>query len=258
MRIVAVLCLAASLPASGVAGAGVTSGVAGAGVAVPGVAAGDVAGRWEGTVTIADREVPVAFDLEPSAGGGWVGSAVLSGLGVKGAALSSIVVAPPGVSFALAQGEQGVSATVEARVEAPGRLAGTLSHAGRTSPLVLRRTGDPQVDRPLAGTPVAAAAVGEWQGEYELFGYPRKVTLKLANEAKTARASFVIVGKKNNDLPVDLVRQEGDTLFVVSTASGIRFEGRLAPAGDTIAGSVLQGPLEIPLTLRRAQGGSVR
>lgn len=245
MSIVALLWLAAVLPASGVAAAG--------------VAAGDVAGRWEGTVTIADRDVPVAFDLEPSPNGnGWVGSAVLSGLGLKGAALSSIMVAPPAVSFALARGEQGVNATVEARVEAPGRLAGTLSHAGRTSPLVLRRTGDAQVDRPLPGTPVAAAMVGEWQGEYELFGYPRKVTLKLSNEAKTARASFVIVGKKTNELPVDLVRQEGDTLFVVSTASGIRLEGRLAPAGDAIAGAVLQGPLEIPLTLRRAQGGSAR
>ena len=82
-----------------------------------------VAGRWEGVVILGDREVPVAVDLAPSADGrGWIGSMVLSGLGVKGAPLSQIAVAPPRVSFALAspQGEQGLNAKVEARLEAPG------------------------------------------------------------------------------------------------------------------------------------------
>jgi hypothetical protein len=222
-------------------------------VAIP---AGGAAGRWEGTVALGDREVPVAVDLAPSADGrGWVGSLVLSGFGLKGAALSEIAVEPPRVAFALSspQGENGLNLKVEARLEAPGRMSGTLAHAGRPSPLALRRTGEAQVDLPLSSTPVVSGAVGEWRGEYELFGYARKVTLKLSNEAGAARASFVIEGKRHNDLPVDLVRQEGETVFVVSNAAGIRFEGRLVPGSDAIAGAVLQGPFETPLTLRKAQ-----
>jgi hypothetical protein len=120
---------------------------------------------------------------------------------------------------------------------------------------VLRRTGDPQVDLPLASTAVVAAAEGEWHGEYELFGYARKVTLRLENHEDAAQASFIIEGKRHNDLPVDLVRQEGETLFVVSNATGIRFEGRLSPRGDEITGAVLQGPIETPVVLYRASRG---
>ena len=220
---------------------------------------GGVAGRWEGTVALGDREVPVAVDLAPSADGrGWVGSLVLSGFGLKGSALSEIAVEPPRVAFVLAspQGENGLNLKVEARLEAPGRMSGTLAHAGRPSPLALRRTGEAQVDLPLSSTPVATGALGEWRGEYELFGYTRKVTLRLSNEPGVARARFVIEGKRHNDLPVDLVRQEGETVFVVSNAAGIRFEGRLSAAADALAGAVLQGPLESPLTLHRAQRGT--
>jgi len=217
-----------------------------------------VSGRWEGTVALADREVPVAVDLAPSAGGGWVGSVVLSGLDVKGAPLSEITVEPPRVSFVLAspQGDRGLNARFEARVEEPGRMTGTLTRAGHEAALSLRRTGEAQVDRPLAGTAVAPAAEGEWRGEYELFGYPRKVTLRLRNERGAATAAFVIEGKRRNDLPVDLVRQESETVFVVSSASGIRFEGRLSADGSEIAGGVFMGPLEVPLTLRRASKGA--
>jgi hypothetical protein len=224
-------------------------------VALPAI---EVAGRWEGTVALGDRELPVAVDLAPTADGrGWIGSMVISGLGVKGAPLSEIVVAPPRVSFALAspQGGQGLSAKVEIQLQAPGRMSGILSHAGRSSPLVLHRTGDAQVDLPLASTAVVAAAEGEWHGEYELFGYARKVTLRLENHEDAAQASFIIEGKRHNDLPVDLVRQEGETLFVVSNATGIRFEGRLSPRGDEITGAVLQGPIEAPLVLHRVQRG---
>jgi hypothetical protein len=244
MSVLAVAVLLAALPAAG-----------------PALESSGAAGRWEGTVAIADREVPVAIDLAPAAEGrGWIGSAVFSGLGLKGAPLSQIAVAPPRVSFALASplGENGLNAQFELQLEALERMSGTLAHAGRTSPLALRRTGEAQVDLPPASTAVAVGAVGEWQGGYELFGYQRKVTLRLENQAGAARATFVIEGKRHNVLPVDLVRQEGETLFVVSTASGIRYEGRLSPAGDEIAGVVLQGPLEVPLTLRRAQGGSPR
>ncbi len=93
---------------------------------------------------------------------------------------------------------------------------------------------------------------GEWRGGYELFGYPRKVTIKLQNRgAEGATADFLIVGKKENHLPVDLVTQEGDFLSIDSHETGLSFEGR--GQGWKIKGVILQGPLEIPVTLERAK-----
>jgi hypothetical protein len=223
------------------------------------VPANGVAGRWEGAVQIADREVSIAVDLLPSAGGGgWEGSVVLTGLDVKGAPLADIAVAPPRVSFALAspRGDDGLGFRCEARVEEPGRMTGTLTRAGRATVVSLRRTGEAQVDRPPASTAVAARACGEWRGEYELFGYPRKVTLVLRNGSGPATASLVIEGRRHNELPVDLVRQEGDTLFVVSSAFGMRIEGTVSADGSEIAGGVFMGAVEVPLTLRRVRSGA--
>jgi hypothetical protein len=48
---------------------------------------------------------------------------------------------------------------------------------------------------------------GEWKGGYELFGYPRKVTIKMKNRgAEGGTAEFFIVGRKENKLPVDQSR----------------------------------------------------
>ena len=65
-----------------------------------------------------------------------------------------------------------------------------------------------------------------------------------------ATAEFVIVGRKENKLPVDHVAQQGEFVTVDSHETGLSFEGR-ARKGE-IQGTIFQGPLEIPVTLRRA------
>ncbi|MGZ5024638.1 MAG: hypothetical protein ACXWBS_07215, partial [Chthoniobacterales bacterium] len=59
------------------------------------------------------------------------------------------------------------------------------------------------------------------------------------------------VGKKENHLPVDLVTQEGNFLTINSQATGLSYEGRLK--NDQIEGTLMQGPLEIALTLKRSK-----
>ena len=78
----------------------------------------------------------------------------------------------------------------------------------------------------------------------------RRVTIKLQNRGvEGATAEFVILGRKENKLPVDLVKQEGSMITVDSHDTGLSFEGRAEQ--DEIAGTVIQGPLEIPVVLRR-------
>ena len=104
---------------------------------------------------------------------------------------------------------------------------------------------------PPRSTAIAKEIEGEWKGGYELFGYPRKVTIKLQNRGpEGATAEFVIVGRKENKLPVDRVVQQGEFVTVDSHETGLSFEGR-ARKGE-IQGTIFQGPLEIPVTLRRS------
>ena len=83
-------------------------------------------------------------------------------------------------------------------------------------------------------------------------GYARHVTLKLASHGTEAgTAELVIIGKRVNNLPVDLVTQEGESLGVDSYETGMHYEGRLRQGTDEIKGTLAQGPLEAPLVLWR-------
>lgn len=81
----------------------------------------------------------------------------------------------------------------------------------------------------------------------------RHVTISLANHApKAASVDFVVIGKRVNNLPVDLVIQDGSILRIQSGTTGINFEGRFRESADEILGAIEQGPIESPLTLHRS------
>jgi hypothetical protein len=213
-------------------------------------------GRWEGTVQVPSRELVVIVDLAVGSGdgGGWQGSITIPGLGIKAAPLTDISVKSNDVVFsiksALADPRTG-PAKFNGHLVGDKKLAGNFDQAGNSAPFALEKTGPPQVEPPAHSTAIAKEIEGEWKGEYELLGYPRKVTIKMQNRgAEGATAEFVIVGRKENKLPVDRVVQEGEFLTIDSHETGLSFEGR-AGKGE-IQGTLLQGPLEIPLTLRRA------
>jgi hypothetical protein len=215
----------------------------------------NAAGRWEGTVQIPGRPLEVIVDLAAKSDKDvWQGSITIPGLGIKGAPLSDIALNGDSVAFsiksALAEQRTG-PAKFNGRVDGDGNLAGDFLQAGNSAPFTLEKTGPPQVEIPPRSTAVAKELEGEWKGGYELFGYPRKVTIKLQNRGlEGATAEFVIVGRKENKLPVDRVVQQGEFVTVDSHETGLSFEGRARK--DEIQGTIFQGPLEIPVTLRRS------
>ncbi len=206
-----------------------------------------VSGRWEGNAQIPDNELTVVVDLAQE-NGAWVGSIIIPGLGLKGVPLTDIKVQPPDVNFGV-KGALGVQ--LKLRLEANNKLAGNFEQAGNRAPASLQKTGMPQVEYPLRNTPVAKELEGEWKGDYEMLGYSRHVSIKFANHPDGATADFVIVGRKHNVLPVDLVTQEGDLVTVDSHEMGFNFEGRLR--NGKLAGAVRQGAIETPLVLVRAK-----
>jgi len=211
------------------------------------------AGRWEGSVQIPGRELRLIVDLAKQ-DGTWVGSITIPGRVIKGGELTDIAASGGEVSFAiktvLADPKNG-PAKFKGRI-AGAKLTGDFQQGGNTAPFSLEKSGPPQVELPAPSTAIAKDLEGEWQGEYELFGYSRKVTLKLSNRpAGGATAEFVVVGKKVNNLPVELVTQEGDFLTVDSPSTGLSYEGRFL--NRELNGAIIQGSIETPLILRRTQ-----
>lgn len=215
-------------------------------------------GRWEGRAEIPGSDFHVVVDLAQSSTGAWAGSVVIPGLGVKGAPLTNVVVSGNDVSFEIAGalGSPGYGpARFNARLAASDRMTGEMRQAGNVAPIALARVGPAQVEASPRSTPVARDLEAQWNGEYEQGGYPRRVTITLENHAGgAASAKFVIVGKMTNDLPVDLVVQQGDLLRVESQSTGVSFEGRVFSEAGEIRGTIEAGPVELPLVLRRAAG----
>ena len=90
-------------------------------------------------------------------------------------------------------------------------------------------------------------------------GYPREVTLTLANQANgLGGGELLIVGKRTTRLPLDRVHQGQSFLTLDASSAGIRVEGRWQPGGTGPArfdGQFMQGPFEAALTLTRDTTG---
>jgi hypothetical protein len=212
-------------------------------------AASALEGRWSGKIQIPGHELVLVLDL--AHGATWNGSATLPGLNVKGAPLTQINVQSAEVSF-------GIQAMTRPSIESPkikarlsdGKLVGDFLQGGNTARFILEKIGPPQVEEPPRSTPVAKEFEGDWKGDYELLASPRKVTLTLQNHAsQPASANFVIVGRKVNNLPVDRITQQGNFITIESSAYGLTYEGRFE--NGEIHGTLLQGPIEVALVLRR-------
>ncbi len=215
-------------------------------------------GRWTGSVAVPGRALPLVVDLAPDPSGAWSGSFIMPGLGIKGAPLANVAVTADGVAFdtggRLASDAYG-PASFRARFTPDGAMTGEMKQGGNTAPFALKRTGAAQVERAVRSTPVGPELAREWNGDYELGGYPRHVTIAMANHPDAAAtATFVIVGKQTNDLPVDLVTAEGDFVRIESQANQVAFEGHLLKGGGELKGVIELGPLEIPIVLRSAAG----
>ena len=208
-----------------------------------------MSGRWEGSARIPGDELDVIVDLAQQ-DGAWVGSIIIPGLGVKGTPFTDIKVESADVKFTM-KGPLGIQMTLRLLDSSKNRLTGDFEQGGNRAPATLQKTGPPQVELPVRSTPLAKELEGEWKGDYEMLGYTRHVSIRFANHPDGATANLVIIGRKHNVLPVDLVTQEGDLVTVDSHETGFSFEGRLRE--EKLTGAIQQGSIETPLVLMHAK-----
>jgi hypothetical protein len=183
------------------------------------------AGRWEGSVQIPGNDLWLIVDFAQDRGV-WIGSIIIPRVNVKGAALTDIAFKGSDATFTVksALGAQRAEpAKFRGHFSGGNKMTGDFVQGGNTAPFTLEKIGPAQVELPQRSTPIAKELEGEWKGEYELFAYPRKVTIKLQNQgAEGATAEFVILGRKENKLPVDLVMQEGSLITIARYGSEFR------------------------------------
>lgn len=226
--------------------------------AAPVPAADAPQGRWVGQIEVPGQPQTLVLDLDRD-GAHWIGSITLPGRRIKGAPLAALRVedgrlqadADAALPFPIQPG---------ARLEllAQGdQMAGTWRMAGLEAPVLLRRHGPAQVDRPEPSSALAAGLVGRWRGRYEIGGVAREVTLRLDNGPDgRGRGELRIVGPRTSDLVVDQVQLGREYLTLLASAVGFRIEGRYDMAAGRIDGGIVQGPFEAPLVLQRvAEGG---
>ncbi len=212
-----------------------------------------IAGRWEGSAQIPGEDLKLIVDLAPGEAGKWNGSLTIPAVQLKGALLDGISVNGSDISFnvktALADQHLG-PAKFHGQLLPNGTFTGDFTQAGNTAPFTLSKTGPSEVQSPPRSTSIKPEWEGTWKGTYAMLGYDRTVTLKLMNRGtEGAAAEWEIVGKRDNKLPVDLVVQNGAFVNVDSHETGLSFEGSLT--NGEIKGTILQGPFESAVTLRR-------
>jgi len=219
-------------------------------------AAEPAAGRWEGSARLPDREVPVVLDLDQDHDGHWIGSAIFPGLGVKGAPLADVVVQEDHVSCTV-KGALG-GPKLNGRLTADGGLEGTLELASNSAPFSARKSGPAQVDLPRQSTAVRPDFVGEWQGELKFLDHPVHVKLSLVNREGKAAVTVTVSDTQNQDVAVDLVTQDSDTLRLEMKGAGATYEGVLHPGANEIEGTFQEAGLEFPLVFHRAPAKEVK
>jgi hypothetical protein len=211
------------------------------------------AGRWEGTIEVPGAAQELVIDLERDGAGAWSGSAILPGRGIKGAPLQGLRAEGESLRLDLSAAMPYPPATppeLEMHREGEDGLRGEMRFEGLLAAVSLQRTGAAQVDHPPASRPIAAALSGTWTGGYELFGQPRRVSLRLEEQG----ARMTIVGQRTTEVVFALRQHHGTQLVLSGNDYDIAFEGTADAERGLIDGVFLQGPFELPLRLQRAPG----
>jgi hypothetical protein len=192
----------------------------------------------------------MVLDIGKTPEGGWAGSAIFPGFGVKGAQLGDLSVDASTVKFTV-KGAMG-DPRITAHLGEGGTLAGTYEQAGSTLHLALKRVGEAQVDYPRQSTAIQKELEGSWEGALDIGTFKMRLGLKLANSDKgPATGQLLLRYAGDYAPPVEWISEERDNLELSIPAVNFGYEGRFDKASGEIRGVLRAGSLEFPLAWHR-------
>ena len=212
----------------------------------------DPSGHWEGTIQAPDVQVAVTIDVAKDNSGQLVGTFTEPERGLKGLPLARVTIEDRAIKLVLRAGQGG--GIFNATLSADNRsMSGdfVMTEGGYVLPFTLTRTGDaiiapaprsPAVDKELAAT---------WQGAVDAGGKPLRIIVTMANHPDgTATGTVMSPEGGGIDIPIAIV-QQSDNVRIEVPAVGAAFAGVLNADKTELTGTWTQGPVALPLTLRR-------
>ena len=205
-------------------------------------------GHWTGTIT--GPEIAVEVDLASKGAGTWHGTISIPSQGTKGLPLSEVSVKGTAVTFAIPQapGDPRFAGTLSADGKT---IAGNFTQSGGSMPLTLTWKGEATFEVPQKSTKITKDLEGNWEGPLDVKGQVLRLVLKLANGPNGATGTLISLDQNGIEIPVATITQEGSRVkFVVTMISGT-FDGEFK--GGELAGTWVQGPLNLPLVFKRTK-----
>ena len=204
-------------------------------------------GHWVGTLE-AGVSLGVEVDLARQGADGWRGTFSVPAQLQKGVPLSDLTVKDTSVEFAI-KGAPG-DPRFKGQLSPDGKtIIGTFSQGGGSLPLTLTWKGEPQFEAPIKNAAVSTALLGTWEGTLDVKGTMLRLVLTLANGPDGATGTLVSVDQNNFEMPVSRITEEGSRVKLAITMVSGGFEGEVK--GNEIPGTWTQGPLSLPLVLKR-------
>jgi hypothetical protein len=215
--------------------------------ACPAYAQADATGHWKGSVQVQAMQLEFGIDIARSAAGDLVGTIELPSQRIKGLPLQKITLVGNAVTF-WAREDQPFRGTMGA----DGAIAGEMSVEGLSAPFTMKRTGEAVFEPAPRSAGIDPAITGTWNGTLEAGG--RRLRLVLAVDRQkdgTMFAELTDVDEGGLRSPVKLT-QQGSTLTIESIAVPATISGTLDDGAKELTGTFTQGPVSLPLTLRRS------
>ena len=205
-------------------------------------------GHWVGSIA-AGPGIYVEVDLAAKAPDVWHGTISIPSQGTKGVPLAEVSVKGNAVSFAIkgAPGDPRFSGTLS---QDGKTLSGDFSQGGASIPLSLAWKGEPKFEVRQKSPPITKDLEGTWEGPLDVNGTVLRLVLKLANEADGAKGTLISLDQGAIEIPVSTIAQDGSRLKVTVGMISGAFDGELK--GGELTGVWTQGPISLPLVLKRA------
>jgi hypothetical protein len=225
------------------------------------VGAPDIQGAWEGVLdtggtgvqkgeTTKTRVVARIFKKN----GSYYSTADTIDEGRKDRPISKFVYNYPSVRVELSQLSSWYQATVNSDAT---EMSGTFKGGDRQTPLVLKRTTEPDaVPEPLADGDFAprrdSDLQGYWKGTLKAGNFTLHLSVKIAEPVKgTFRAELDNVDQGQPGQPMSVSYDPPNVKLPVMTGSGM-FEGRLNGNDTEMDGDWIEGGQHFPMTFKRA------
>jgi uncharacterized protein len=207
----------------------------------------DIAGDWQGTLSVGSAELRLVLHITKSPDGALKATLDSVDQGANGIPVNSIALKDSKLSL----GIDAVHGTYEGKVASDGKMiSGTWTQA-QALPLDFKRATTPLKTEHKPGKP--SDIDGAWMGTLDTGAMKLRIVFHILNSEDGLTATMDSPDQGMKGMPATSVARDGVTLKIGAKAIGGAFEGKISADLSTIDGTWTQGGGSMPLVLKRVK-----